>query len=100
MIKGGFFMEEVGIKPSHNICIKDRKVCEIEGVKKLDSFDNKEFLIDTVQGYLHVKGVDLSLGTMDMDKGFLSIYGTIDSLSYLNKTKSDKKESFFTKIFK
>ena len=53
-----------------------------------------------MQGYLHVKGVDLSLGTMDMDKGFLSIYGTIDSLSYLNKTKSDKKEGFFTKLFK
>lgn len=93
-------MENQDIRPNQNIVIKDRKVVEIEGVKKLDSFDNKEFLIDTINGYVHVKGVNLSLGTMDMDKGFISIFGTIDFLSYLVKSKSDRKESFLSKVFK
>lgn len=88
------------VKPSQNISIKDRKVCEIEGVKKLDSFDDKEFLIDSVNGYIHVKGEGLSLGTMDMEKGLISIFGRIDSLSFLAKSKSDKKEGFFSKLFK
>lgn len=93
-------MENQEIKPNQNIFIKDRKVCEIEGVKKLDSFDDKEFLIDSINGFIHVKGSGLSLGTMDMDKGVLSIFGTIDSLTFLAKGKQEKKEGFFSKIFK
>ena len=93
-------MDEKEIKPVQNIVLKDRKVCELEGVKKLDSFDSKEFLIDTTNGYVHVKGSNLSLGIMDMEKGILSIFGMIDSVVFLDKSKSDKKEGFFTKLFK
>ena len=35
-----------------------------------------------------------------MEKGILSIFGTIDSIVFLDKSKSDKKEGFFTKLFK
>lgn len=93
-------MDSQELKPNQQVVIKDRKVLEIQGVKKLDSFDKKEFLIDTNLGYVHVKGSDLSLGVMDMDKGFLSIYGLIDSFSYLSKSKTEKKESFLAKVFK
>lgn len=53
-----------------------------------------------MNGYIHVKGEGLSLGTMDMEKGLISIFGRIDSLSFLAKSKSDKKEGFFSKLFK
>ena len=93
-------MDNQEVKPTQSILIKDRKVVEIDGVKKLDSFDSKEFLLDTVNGFVHVKGNELSLGTMDTEKGTLTIYGTIDSISYLAKNRQDKKESFFAKVFK
>lgn len=83
----------------HHIIIKERKTIVIEGVKKLDSFDKNDFLIDTTYGYLHISGCDLSLGGMDMEKGHLSIDGKINSLAYLNK-ESKKKESFIKKLFK
>ncbi len=92
-------MEE--IKPSliHSIFIKERKGIVIEGVKKLDSFDKQEFLIETTQGYLHILGHELTLGGMDMEKGHLAIDGTIDALQYL-KEETKKKEGFFKKLFK
>lgn len=93
-------MENQEVKPNQYIVLKDRKVLEVDGVKKLDSFDEKEFLIDTVNGYVHVKGNNLALGTMDMEKGFISILGNVDSFAFLAKSKSEKKESFFSKIFK
>lgn len=92
-------MEENTFTLKHTIIIKERKSIIIEGVKKLDSFDKSDFLIDTTLGYLHVHGKDLSLSGMDMDKGHLSIEGTIDSLAYLNK-ESKKKEGFLKKLFK
>ena len=81
------------------IKVENRKRCELDGVKKLDSFDDKEFLVETYLGYLHIKGKDLSLGNMNMDEGLLTINGTIDSLTYLNKNTS-KEGSFIKKLFK
>ena len=92
-------MEETNQIKKHSICVYERGEVLIEGVIKLDSFDKNEFLINTSKGYLHIKGKDLTLGTMDMDKGTLSINGTVDSFCYLTGTKS-KKEGFFQRIFK
>ncbi len=92
-------MDESTTLLGHSVIIKERKTIIIEGVKKLDSFDKSDFLIDTTQGFLHVHGKDLSLGGMDMEKGHLSIDGLIDSLAYLNK-ENKKKEGFLKKLFK
>lgn len=93
-------MESSENKPVQLITITNRKVLDIDGVKKLDSFDSKEFLIDTINGYVHVSGSDLSLGLMDMEKGKLTINGIVNSVSYLAKNRTESKESFFAKLFK
>lgn len=84
----------------HSVCVYERKEVVLEGVLKLDSFDKSEFLISTSKGYLHIKGKELSLGNMDMDKGTLSINGNVDSLTYLMSSTKENKESFLKKIFK
>lgn len=84
----------------HSICVYERKEVLLEGVLKLDSFDKNEFLISTSKGYLHIVGKDLTLGNMDMDKGTLSINGSIDSFTYLNSSSQQNKEGFFKKLFK
>ena len=63
-------MEE-NFNKKHSICVYERKEIIIEGVKKLDSFDKNEFLISTTKGFLHIKGKELVLGNMDMEKGTL-----------------------------
>ena len=85
-------------KSNSLIEIENRKKCKLEGVKKLDSFDDKEFLLVTVDGYLHVKGKNMSLGNMNLEEGKLTILGDIDSLCYVNKGK--EKENIFKKLFK
>ncbi len=92
-------MEESNKKLDNTIFIKERKKIELKGVKKLDSFDKKEFLLDTTLGYLHVLGTDLSLGAMDLDKGELTIDGLINSLKYIDEPK-ENKESFLKRLFK
>ena len=84
----------------HCVNVNERKEVFIDGVLKLDSFDKNEFLISTSKGYLHIVGKDLTLGNMDMEKGTLSINGSIDSLSYLNSSTEQNKEGFFKKLFK
>lgn len=93
-------MEEITPK-KHSVCVYERKEVVIEGVSKLDSFDKNEFLIVTGKGYLHIRGKDLTLGNMDMEKGLLSINGTVDSFTYLSAgNHQETKEGFFKKLFK
>ena len=56
-------------------------------------------MVDTVNGFLHIKGKGLTLGNMDMENGILTIKGDVDSITYMNKS-STKEGNFFKKLFK
>lgn len=85
----------------HHVYIKDRKTVEITGVKKVDSFDALEFLIETSLGYLNIVGSDLALVKFDQDKGEVGIKGNIDSIGYVsNKKKVIQKEKMLGKLLK
>lgn len=86
---------------NHSIQVNDRKNIFITGVKKLENFDNKEFFIDTVLGYILIKGENLELLKLDTFQGTLSIKGKLLNLNYLEEgSKKVKVESIFAKLFK
>ncbi len=81
--------------------LTDRKSFEITCVKKLISFNKNEFLVNTPLGDIKVNGKNLTIGKMDTQKEELTILGDIESISYLSiKSKQEKKEGIFTKLFK
>ena len=45
----------------HQISMKERKLMDVTGIKKLLSFDSELFTIDTTMGILTVRGMDLEL---------------------------------------
>ena len=84
---------------NQNIVLKDRKRLEITGIKKIESLNNEEFLIDTRLGMLFVSGKELQMQQLDVDNGNLWISGNINLIQYIEKTKKEKK-GFFSKVFK
>ena len=94
-------MDKDILNGNHNITIGQRKNINISGVKKIDNFDEKEFLLETNMGYLFIKGESLEIIKLDTYQGDVSIKGKIDSLNYLeNSKKQEKQESVFSKLFK
>ena len=85
---------------NHNITINERKNIVISGVKKIESFDEEEFLLETAIGFLIIKGSDLEIVKLDTYQGNVSIKGKINSLNYLDTNKKEKEESMFNKLFK
>ena len=86
---------------SHAISINERKNIVVSGVKKIESFDNEEFLMETNMGYIIIKGQDLELIKLDTFQGNVSIKGKFNSLGYIeNIKKKDKDEGIFNKLFK
>lgn len=86
---------------NHGLTIAERKSIVISGVKKIESFDNEEFLMETTLGFLVIKGSDLEIIKLDTYQGNVSIKGRIDSLVYLDEVnKKDKENSLLSKLFK
>lgn len=94
-------MDKDIITGNHNINITQRKNISITGVKKIENFDESEFLLETNMGYLLIKGSNLEIIKLDTYQGDVSIKGKIDSFSYVESTnKKPKNESVLSKLFK
>ena len=87
---------------NHALNMIDRKKISINGIKKIDSFDKEEFLIDSVMGYIIIKGNELKLIKLDTKDGILAIKGFINSINYVdeNITKKNKENSVISRLFK
>lgn len=86
---------------NHSITMVERKTFVTSGVKKIENFDDSQFLIDTVMGFLLVKGENLELIKLDTLQGTISIKGLINSLNYLDDSnKKEKDNSIFNRLFK
>ncbi|MFB5663762.1 sporulation protein YabP [Alteribacillus sp. HJP-4] len=84
---------------AHEIIMKGRKTLEITGVKEVESFDNEEFLLETVMGFLSVRGHNLHMKNLDVSEGIVSIEGKVDDLVYIDQTNM-KTKGFIGKLFK
>ena len=86
---------------NHGISIIERKNLIVTGVKKIESFDNEEFLMDTIMGFLIIKGDGLELIKLDTLQGNVTIKGLIKSFMYIEDMKTkDKENSIFNRLFK
>lgn len=86
---------------NHTVTMVERKSFITNGVKKVENFDDKQFLIETLMGMLLVKGEELELIKLDTLQGTISIKGLINSLTYLDDNSTKSKESgIFYRLFK
>lgn len=85
----------------HKLMLTNRRTCTINGVSDVLSFDIHEILLETDQGMLMIKGDDLHVNRLTLEKGEVDIDGKIDSLTYSDSVGYHAKgESFISKLFK
>ncbi len=86
---------------SHGVSLFEKKSLVITGVKKIENFDKEQFLLETIMGFMMVKGSDLELVKLDTLQGNVSIKGTINSIDYIDENdKKSREESIFSRLFK
>ena len=86
---------------NHSISLLEKKTLVITGVKKIDTFDQLHFLLDTTMGFMVIKGENLELIKLDTLSGNVTIKGIINSLEYLvDSSKKNREDSVFGRLFK
>lgn len=94
-------MDKENISLNHSVVLNERKNINITGVKKIENFDNEEFLMETNMGYIVIKGEELEIVKLDTYQGNVMIKGKVNSLTYAdNANKKNKEDGLFNKLFK
>ncbi|MGI6167700.1 MAG: sporulation protein YabP [Eubacteriales bacterium] len=78
----------------HECVIKHREHVDITGVKEVISFDEGEVLLVTDCGDMTLEGDGLRVGTLDTDKGIISVDGKINALYYTDTQKKSRRGLF------
>ena len=85
----------------HRVLIQGRKSAELTGIKEVVSFDAKEVVLNTTMGVLMIRGNDLFVKRLTVEKGEVDLEGQIDSFIYVDKAgKSGEKESIVKRLFR
>ena len=93
-------LNSVNRKP-HKLLLTNRRTCNISGVNDVLSFDVNEILLETEQGMLMIKGNELHVSRLYLDKGEVDVDGRIDSFTYSeNAGYGTKGESLLARLFK
>ena len=86
----------------HKVTMTNRRSCIIGGVNDVLSFDIHEILLETEQGMLMIKGQELHVSRLMLDKGEVDIDGRIDSFTYSDVSGNTfgKSESLLSRLFR
>ena len=93
--------EKQQIQKNHKISLNERNSASITGVIDVLSFDAGEVLLETGQGILMLRGNDLHVNRLTLEKGEVDVDGRIDSLTYSDTNSYSKSgQSLMSRLFK
>lgn len=82
----------------HTLTLDKREKLILTGVEDILSYDEEAIIARTEGGILIIRGENLHIGSLDLDKGTLTARGEISALDYDNEPSS--KGSLLGRIFK
>ena len=92
-------MEE-HIKRNHKFEMTNRENLKLTGIKDVISFDANEILMDTEQGLMMIRGEELHIRRITVEKGEAEVDGRVNSINYSEKNQSKNEESILARLFR
>lgn len=89
--------ERQKVRRSHRVEVVDRKRAEFTGITDVISFLPNKVLLESDYGHIVIKGDNLHVNRLTVEKGELSLDGRVDSIVYTDLGKSNQT-SFFGKL--
>ena len=82
---------------AHSIILEGRAKLSVSGVEEVDSFDETEIVMRTVQGNLRIQGSELHVDKLDLVSGELTVNGLVSALDYAEVAPSG---SLWARLFR
>lgn len=93
--------EKSKTRQQHRVSMENRRKMEMTGIVDVISFDLNKILLETDYGIITIKGSNLHVSRLTVEKGELDIDGEILAMEYSKIIAADKKgESFIERLLK
>ena len=90
LFSGDSMAENTEMQKNHGILLRGRSHLEITAVTDVISFDEDSVNLETPMGEMLVEGEEMRVGTLDTQRGILTIDGRINGLYY--RTEEPRKK--------
>lgn len=81
-------MVDISNAKQYKILMTNRESIVVEGVENVETFDDKEIVLETKQGVLILKGDDLHIIQLNLSEGTLTAEGYCKSLDFVEERKA------------
>ncbi len=103
-MKGAIRLDEFGaVDKSHRIEIVGREQVNLQGVIHVESFDERQVVVETDLGALTLTGEEFHITSLDLDKGQMVLEGNFVALEYSEADRQrgrTKDKGFLQKLFR
>ncbi len=84
----------------HQITLKSRENLALDGVTRVESFDDCEVVLETDQGGLIVRGENLHIKELNLEAGTMHVDGLVQSVQYTGDTLGQKGKGLIGRLFR
>jgi len=84
----------------HQLVLAERERLTIDGVLHVESFDEKEIVLDTELGGLVIEGEELHIKELNLEKGNLLVSGYVRSVEYLGESLAKRGKGLLARLFR
>ncbi|HBG02455.1 MAG TPA: sporulation protein YabP [Firmicutes bacterium] len=84
----------------HQLVLAERERLTLDGVIHVDSFDEREIVVETELGGLVVQGEELHIKELNLEKGNLLVSGYVTSVEYLGDSLAKRSRGLLARLFK
>lgn len=82
----------------HNITLNNREQLQAGGITDVLSFDEENIVAKTNGAVLIIRGCNLHISSLNLEKGNLSVTGTVNAVMYDDEL--EKRQSLLSRIFR
>ena len=91
--------EKLGV--SHRLTLNNRDRGNLTGILDVISFNESQIVLDTDMGLLTIRGKDLHVSRLSLEKGEIDVEGRTDSFTYSSNESIRKAgQSCLSRLFK
>ncbi len=87
----------------HRVEIFQREQVRLQGVIHVESFDERQVVVETDMGLLTLTGEEFHISSLDLDKGYMLVEGMFMALEYsaVDRARARQKDKgFLQRLFR
>jgi sporulation protein YabP len=84
----------------HQLSLKARESLTVDGVLRVESFNDQEVVVETDMGGMLIRGEGLHIKELNLEAGTLHVEGLLHTLEYAGDSLGKRSRGFLTKLFK